>query len=347
MILKQLHYLLNRDVGFSKENTAVIHVDFEMQKIQTLKERILESPHVRSVTMSDRNFDSGSSSQSVHNPSGESVSIRFLRVDEDYLQTLHLELIEGRDFFRNEGGDSIPKVIVNETLVRQMEIEDPVGERLILGSDGFAVDIIGVIRDFHFDSMHDEVRPLMLHTFDYNSIWFLFVKAREGQMAAALEHCEKVWREVVPEFSRDYTFMTEILEGQYKDESRWSRIIAHASGIAILLFCLGLMGISGLLVARRFKEVGIRKAHGASIWKIIVLLNGELLKWVLLAYVIACPVAWYIAQRWMQNFAYRTGISWWIFALAGLSALLISVLTITLQIYRVARQNPVNALRYE
>lgn len=347
VILKQLHYLVNRDVGFSKENTAVIHVDFEWQKIQTLKKRILDSPHVRMVTMSDRNFDSGSSSQSIHNPSGERISIHFLRVDEDYLKTLNLELIQGRDFTGTESADSIPKVIVNETLVRQMEIKDPVGERLILGSDGFAVDIIGVIRDFHFDSMHDDVKPLMLHTFDYNNIWFLFVKAQEGQMAAVLEHCEKAWKEVVPEFAWEYTFMTQILEGQYQDESRWSRIIAYASGIAILLSCLGLMGISGLLVARRFKEVGIRKANGASIGRIIVLLNGELLKWVLLAYVVACPVSWYIAQRWMQNFAYRTQISWWIFALAGLAALLISVLTITLQIYRVARQNPVHALRYE
>ena len=347
VILKQLNYLMKRDVGFSKDQIAVIHVDFDMQKIQTLKERFLESPHVISVSMSDRNFDSGSSSQSLQNPSGERISIRFLRVDHDYLKTLELELKEGRDFFENESGDSIPRVIVNETLVRQMEIDDPVGERMSLGSDEFAVDIIGVVRDFHFDSMHDEVQPLMLHTFNYNSIWFLFVKAREGQMAAVLEHCEKVWHEVVPEFTWEYTFMTDILEGQYKDEGRWSRIIAYASGIAILLSCLGLMGISGLLVARRFKEVGIRKANGASIGKIIVLLNGELLKWVLLAYIIACPVAWYIAKRWMQNFAYRTEISWWIFALAGLAAMLISVITISLQIYRVARQNPVKALRYE
>jgi putative ABC transport system permease protein len=187
----------------------------------------------------------------------------------------------------------------------------------------------------------------MLHVFRYNSIWYLFVKVREGEMASALEHCEQAWNEVVPEFTWDYTFMSDILEGQYQNENRWSRIIAYASAIAILLSCLGLMGISGLLVARRFKEVGIRKANGASIQKIIVLLNGELLKWVLLAYVLACPVAWFIGRRWMQNFAFQTSISWWIFVLAGVAALLISVLTITLQIYRVARQNPVHALRYE
>jgi len=347
MILKQLNYLLNYDVGFSKENTVVIHVDFDMQKIQTLKERILESPHVRSVTMSDRNFDSGSSSFGILNPRGERISIRMLRTDSDYLKTLGLELVAGRAFFPNEPDDTIPNVIVNETLVRELELEDPIGERVTLSSGGDAVDIIGVVRDFHFDSMHDEIQPLVLHTFEFNSIWFLFVKAEQGQMKAVLEHCEKVWKEIVPEFTWDYTFLSDVLEGQYKDEDRWSRIVAYASGIAILLSCLGLMGISGILVARRYKEVGIRKANGASVPKIIRLLNVQLLKWVLLAYVFACPVSWFIARRWLQDFAYRTPITWWIFVLAGLAAMLISVLTITLQIYRVARRNPVEALRYE
>jgi putative ABC transport system permease protein len=236
---------------------------------------------------------------------------------------------------------------VNETLVRELELEDPVGERVNLSSDGSAVDIIGVVRDFHFDSMHDEIQPLVLHTFDFNSIWYLFVKSEQGQMKAVLEHCEKAWKEIVPEFTWDYMFLSNILEGQYKDEDRWSRIVAYASGIAILLSCLGLMGISGILVARRYKEVGIRKANGASVGKIIRLLNAQLLKWVILAYVFACPASWFIARRWLQDFAYRTPITWWIFVLAGLAAILISVLTITLQIFRVARRNPVEALRYE
>jgi putative ABC transport system permease protein len=348
VILKQLHYLVHSDVGFENENTAVIHVDFDLQKIRTLKAKILESPQVSSVTMSDRSFDSGSSSQGIKNKKGELTTVRFLRIDSDYVQTLGLELIAGRNFFDNEAVvDSIPNVIVNETLIKELEIEDPIGERIVMDTDGLAVNIIGVVRDFHYDSMHDEIQALMMHSFSYNSIWYLFVKAEEGQMAGVLEHCEKMWKEVVPEFSWDYTFMSEILEGQYKDEDRWSRVIAYAAGIAILLSCLGLMGISGLLVARRFKEVGIRKANGSSIGKIIVLLNTDLLKWVLLAYVLACPAAWFIMQRWLQDFAYRTEISWWIFVLAGLAAILISVLTITLQIYRVARQNPVNALRYE
>jgi putative ABC transport system permease protein len=346
IILKQLDYMTKREVGFDRQDMVVVHVDFAMSKVNALKEKILESPHVKGVTMSDRSFVSGSSSQSLRNKEGEATSIRFLRVDHDYIGTLSLELIAGRNFLEGEKADSIPNVLVNETLVSALGLEDPIGERVVLGSDGTAVNIIGVVRDFHYDSMKDDIEPLLMHNFPYNSIWYLFVKADED-MAAVLEHCEKAWMEVVPEYNWEYTFMDDNLEMQYKDEDRWSRIIAYASIIAILLSCLGLMGISGLLVARRFKEVGIRKANGATIGKIVALLNKDLLKWVALAYVMACPTAWFVARRWLQDFAYQTSISWWIFALAGLAALLISVLTITLQIYRVARQNPVNALRYE
>ena len=347
MILKQLHFLVNREVGFDREQTAIIRVNFSKDRINTLKEQIRALPQVSHVSMSDRNFKNGSSSEVLLNKRGELTEVRLLRIDTDYIPTLGLELLEGRNFMLGEGDDSIRKVIVNETLVRELEIEDPVGARVSLDTDESEVDIIGVVRDFHIDSMHDRIQALMLHMFSHNSYNYLYVKAESGQMAAVLEYCEKIWEEVAPEFTFSYEFLDEILEGQYKDEDRWSRVIAWAAAIAILLSCLGLMGISGILVARRYQEVGIRKANGATVGSIILLLNSDILKWVLLSYVLACPAAYFIIRRWLQDFAFRTGISWWVFALAGLAALFIAVLTITLQIYRVARQNPVKALRYE
>lgn len=346
-ILKQLSYLKNQDVGFNTENTIAVHVDFEARKINTLKELILESPSVKSVTMSDRNFDSGSSSLGQMNSEGRNIELRLLRIDADFVETMGLELLEGRGFTVDLSKDSIAGVIVNETLVRELKLADPVGERINLNSEDWLVDIIGVVKDFHFDSMHEEIQSLILHNSYFNSIGYLFVNAEAGQLATVLEHTEKVWKETVPEFSWNYSMMEDILDGQYKKEDRWSQIIAYAAIIAILLSCLGLMGISGLLVARRFKEVGIRKANGATVPQIILLLNRDLLKWVVVAYVLSCPIAWFAMNRWLQDFAYRTSISWWIFLLAGLAALLISIFTITLQIYRVARQNPVKSLRYE
>ena len=152
---------------------------------------------------------------------------------------------------------------------------------------------------------------------------------------------------MVPEFNWEYSFLADILEGQYRSEDRWSRIIAFAAMIAILLSCLGLMGISGILVARRYQEVGVRKTYGATVREILLLLNKDILRWILLAYLVACPVSWLVMHRWLQDFAYQTSLSWWIFALAGLAAVVISVLTITTQITRLARRNPVEALRYE
>jgi putative ABC transport system permease protein len=346
VILKQLKYMINRDVGFNKENLLVIPVDFPFQKVLTLKDRLLKSAHVQGVSMSDRNFVSGSSSTSEKNEKGEIVVIRFLRIDPDYIPALGLELLQGRNFFPDEPIEKNFNVIVNETLVKQFGIDEPVGSRIEIKSYEVTVTIIGVVKDFHYDSMHDEIQPVMLIVFPFNSIWSVFVRIDED-IPAALAQVEKAWNEIVPEYPFDYKFMADNLVSQYDREDRWSRIIAYAAGIAIFLSCLGLMGISGLLVARRFREVGIRKVNGASVGQILVLLNTDILKWVMIAFVLACPAAWFIMNRWLRDFAFRTGISWWIFVLAGLAAILISMLTISLQIYRAARQNPVNTLRYE
>lgn len=346
IILKQLNYMLKQDVGFDKENLLVLPVDFGYQKVMTLKERILQSPHVLSVSTSDRNFVAGSSSTSEKNDEGEIVQIRFLRIDPDYLETIGLTLLDGSNFFRDEPIEDNMNVVVNEEFVRQWGLKDPVGAQIEIKSFDVTVNIIGVVKDFHFDSMHDDIMPLMMIVFPFNSIWSVFVRT-DDDVSAALKQVETAWKEIVPEYPYEYKFMADNLESQYKNEDRWSRIIAYSAAIAIFLSCLGLMGISGLLVARRFREVGIRKAHGSSIGNIILILNVDILKWVMLSFILAAPAAYFIMRRWLQDFAHRTEMSWWIFVLAGLAALLISMFTISLQIYRAARQNPVRALRYE
>ena len=346
VILKQLKYMINQDVGFNRENLLVIPVDFPFRKVLTLKDRLLKSSQVEDVTTSDRNFIYGSSSTAEKNEKGEIVQIRFLRIDPDYIPTIGLHLLQGRNFFRDEPIDSNFNVIVNETFVRKYGLDDPIGAKIELKSFEITVTIIGVVRDFHFDSMRKDIQPLMMIIFPFNSIWNVFVRIG-NDVPAALEQVKEAWNEIVPEYPFDYRFMSDNLVSQYKREDRWSRIIAYAAGIAIFLSCLGLMGISGLLVARRYREVGIRKVNGAGVSQILLLLNLDILKWVLIAFVLACPAAWFIMDRWLRNFAYRTGISWWIFVLAGLSAILISMLTISVQIYRAATRNPVQVLRYE
>jgi putative ABC transport system permease protein len=347
VIVKQLHFMMDQDVGFEKEDVIVLPVDFPLPRVTTLKDRLSQQSHIQDVSMSDRNFVSGSSSVGEKNAQGEIVTIRLLRIDHDYLETFGLELMDGRNFSASRPIDSNYNVIVNETFAKQFNLDSPVGEVIMIESFGLKITIIGVVKDFHFDSMHDEIQAVILSVFPFNSIWSVFVRIDNTNTQAALRQIETAWNEVVPEYTFEYHFLEDMLEDQYNNEDRWSRITAYAAGIAIFLSCLGLLGISGLLVARRVKEVGIRKANGASVGKVLLLLNGDILKWVLVSFVLACPIAWYIMNRWLQDFAFKTSISWWIYGLAGLAALVIALLTITWQTYRAASKNPVTALRYE
>jgi putative ABC transport system permease protein len=347
VIIKQLHYMLEKDVGFNEENIIVLNIDFPYQKVLTLKDKLLQYSHIMDVSMSDRNFISGSSSDDLKNKKGELVSTRFLRIDPDYLETFGIKLIDGRNFTASEPIQDNYNVIVNETFVKAFGLESPVGEVIPVQAERINATIIGVVHDFHFDSMHDEIMPVMLIVFPFNSIWAVFVRIDGLDVPAALEQIQKAWNEVVPEYTIDYSFMSDNLDKQYNNEDRWSRITAYAAIIAIFLSCLGLLGISSLLVARRLKEVGIRKANGASAWKVVLLLNRDILKWVVISFILACPAAWFIMNRWLQDFDYRTSISWWIFALAGLATLVIALLTISWQTWKAARQNPVETLRYE
>ncbi|MGC9343647.1 MAG: ABC transporter permease [Bacteroidales bacterium] len=345
MIVKQLNYLREKPVGFNDENVVVILVDFEYNSIQLLKEKFLQHPDVLNVTSGDRNFTSGSSSQGLKNERGELVDTRMLRIDERYVNTLDLTILEGRNFIEGNQSDWKDGIIVNETFVDQFGIKDPVGHIIMNNQD--TMRIVGVVKNFHFDSMKENIDPLILHLFPWNSIWYVFVKISPDDMSETLARLQKDWNEIAPEYTFEYTFLEDMLDEQYNDEERWSKITMIAAFIAIFLSCLGLLGISSLMVSKRVKEIGIRKVNGAKIADILLLLYTDILKWVGLAFLISIPLGWYAINRWLQNFAYRTDISWWVFIVAGLIAIIISVITISWQSLRASKINPVDCLRYE
>jgi len=345
MIIKQLNYLKKQPVGFNDQNILVIHVDFQYSKIQLLKDKFRENPNVLNVTSGDRNFVSGSSSQGIKNKQDELIETRFLRVDPNYTNTLELEIINGRDFKEENQADWFNAVIINESMAKAFGFEEPLGEFIINEED--TINIIGVVKDFHFDSMKRTVMPVMFFLFPYNSIWYVFVRIAPNNIPQTISALEESWNEIVPEYTFEYSFLDENLDDQYNTEERWSKITGYAAFVAIFLSCLGLLGISSLLVTRRIKEIGIRKVNGATMSNILLLLYRDILKWVILAFIIACPLAWFIINKWLQNFAYHTSLSWWTFVIAGGGALLISFLTISWQSFRAARINPVECLRYE
>lgn len=347
VITKQLNHLRTLDVGFNRNNLVEIDVDFRKAKVDLLKTRLLENPLIEQVTTSDRTFISGSSSELFKNKKGEFIDTRILRIDKDYVKSLGLKIIDGDNVQDALPGDTILKVLVNETLVKAYRMDEPVGDFIFFDPINRYVQIVGVVKDFHYDSMKDPIMPLIMETFPYNSIWAMFVRINPENRTAALDHIRKSWEAVLPEFPYDYTFMDDLLNGQYVNEERWAKITGISALLAILLTALGLLGLTGLLVSKRTKEIGIRKVNGARVWQILVLINADFMRWVLAAIVMAIPVGWYIMTRWLRNFENRMDLSWWYFAFAGLAAILIAAATVSWRSWRYARKNPVETLKYE
>jgi len=237
-------------------------------------------------------------------------------------------------------------MIVNETFVRSFKLDEPVDELIFFDPYRVYVKIVGVVKDFHYDSMKDPIQPLTMIR-QWNSIWYVFIRINEGQIQQGLADINKAWDEVLPEYEMNQKFLDDHLSDRYVGEERLAKITGYSAVAAIFLSCLGLLGLTGLLVSRRVKEIGVRKVNGATISNILARLNGDFQKWVLIAFVLASPLSYYVMNKWLQNFNYRIQIAWWIFALAGVMAFLIAFLTVTWRSYQYARKNPVETLRYE
>jgi putative ABC transport system permease protein len=387
-ILQQLRFMRSKSPGFNKENIVVVDAEgTEAKRIYPLfRQTVLERPEIAGVAASELGLGAGRGwSRSGWDDNGKHYEVYEYFVDENYLAVMDLHLLAGRNFDPAIAADSRTSVIVNESFLKTFgwTKEEALGKRLT----GYTEDadrlptIIGVVKDFHFRSFHEEVRPQMFqHFVDYAPLKF-FVRIRPGEPTVALQALQSAWRSVVPDLPFTYSFLDEDLDGFYKAEARWGAIVGWAGGIAIFLGCLGLFGLAALAAVNRTKEIGIRKVLGAPVAGIIALLSKDFVKLVLIANLIAWPVAWYAMNKWLLDFAYRielswpreiTGLhflkmivqdptnglyfffseisisrSWWTFALAGGMAVMIALLTVSAQAIRAALANPVEALRYE
>lgn len=349
IIIKQIKFMQQKDVGFNDEDLIVLETPFSERKQNQLKLKLKEYPEILNASLSDRNFIWGSSSYPTNNKLGEKVNLRMVRIDAEYIETLQIDLIEGRSFDDNLASDSLG-IIVNETLVKTLDIKEPIGHiiKLEVPDDEPSLKVIGVMKDYHYDAMNKEIEPLFLYNkFPWNSNTAMFVKIDNSKKKEALDKVREAWNEIVPEFDFEYSYLDENLRNQYQKEEKWSKITGYATIIAIFLSCLGLIGLTSLMVSKKTKEIGIRKVNGAGTSQILIMLNKTYLKWVLIAYIIASPVVYYAASKWLQGFAYKTTISWWIFGIAGVASILIAISTVSYQCWVAARKNPVDSLKYE
>lgn len=254
---------------------------------------------------------------------------------------------EGRNFSRNISSDTSEAVIINEAFVDRMGWQSALGKKIVIEWMGWDLEVIGVIKDFHYSSFHSQIGPLVFFLDPYVPLDFIFVKILPRKIPETVAIIKETWQKQLANHAFEYFFLDERFAQQYQSEQRWTKIVLYSSVLAVMIACFGLFGLSALIMTRRTKEIGIRKVVGASAKNIISMLSNQFVKWILLANLIAWPAGYFAMNYWLQNFAYKTSIGWEAFIISGIIVLLVALITVFSLALRVAMANPVEALKYE
>ncbi|MBD0288649.1 MAG: ABC transporter permease [Flavisolibacter sp.] len=345
----------SKNLGFNKENVVVIDVEgTDTKKIYPLlRQKLQSNTNIVSIAASEMGLGEGSGLMgTAFDLKGETKGVIVYPVDAGYLKTMGMQLIAGRDFDPELASDTTNSIIVNEALLRDfgLTVENAVGQVLMeraFGGEKMPRKIIGVVKNFNYSSLSQEVRPQLFSLPSHLDARKIFVRTQGGDPSKALSLLSQTWKSIVSDFPLRYSFLDENMNRFYKMEERWSNVAGWAGGISIFLACLGLFGLAALAAVNRTKEIGIRKVLGASVSVIVGLLSKDFLKLVLLAIIIATPLAWFLMYKWLQEYAYRITVSWWVFVATGILALVIAFITISFQAVKAAMVNPVKNLRTE
>lgn len=351
IVFDQLEYLRSKKLGFDKERVVVMQNAWLLRdQRHVFKQEILKQPFAVNATLLNSNLggDMGNSGYQVDNGTNETFLLWTMRTDFDFIPTMNIEVAEGRNFSKEFLTDS-GAVLINETAARIMGIQKPLEHHIIeLDPDkkeNAHYPIIGVVKDFHFESLHQPIRPMIIF-----STWrgsYLNIRLQEGDPKPMLQAIESTWNRFLPGEPFVYSFLDEDFDALYRTEYRVSKIITVFSALAIFIACLGLLGLAAFTTEQRTKEIGVRKVLGASVAHIITLLSRDFLKLVTIAFVFAAPIAYWGMHIWLQDFAYRTSIGATVFILSGVLAVAVAFLTVAYQAIKAATSNPVNALKYE
>ncbi len=354
IVSQQLSFMRNQDLGFDKEQIVVLSLRGSgeaRQKYNVLKDEFMKHATIvsaaTSYTVPGRN--PSSNAMLPEGFSGDQWQTFLINwADYDYLETYKIRLVAGRDFSRDFETDKEGAFILNEAAVKSLgwnSPEDAIGKTWNLGNRRKG-NVIGVTKDYHFNSLHQKISPLVIHL-DPNYFVYLSLRFTTGSVSETLSFIEETWKELVPDEPFSYFFLNEDFERQYRAEEQVQVIVSLFTIMGMVIACLGLFGLTSFSVEQRKKEIGIRKVLGSANHKIVYLLVKDFLILVLIANVVALPVGWLSMNKWLQNYAYRTNMSIWIFLLSGFAALAIALLTVSFQTIKAATANPVDSLRYE
>jgi len=357
-IYRQVNFMQNHDLGFTPEGIVVMDgprilqadsYESYMNNLEAFKNDIVALSMVSDVTSATSVPGTEITNTRVFGIPVEGRNtekvIDMYYIDNHFFNTYGLSFIAGREFSDIIREDSA-NIIINESALAYFGFEDEVdaiGD--ILRGGNFEVTVIGVVKDFNQQSVKEEPGPIGF--FHSPGNLYYSVKADMTNASRLISELEKIWISHYPGNPFHYFFLDDFYNEQYQEEQRFSKLFLVSSLLGILIACLGLLGLSAYSITRRRKEIGIRKVNGASISHVMVSLNKVFVIWVAVAFIIACPIAWFTMNKWLQNFAYKMQLSWWIFAIAGLIALIIALLTVSWQSWRAANKNPVESLRYE
>lgn len=353
IIYSQLELIRNKDIGFEKKSIVVLEISEEIENsYDAFKNELLANPLVQSVssssTLPSRPFG-GLPCAVESDESNKSYAPRMVSVDSDFAETYKLKMKDGRFFSKDFGTDTFA-VVLNESAVKEFGLTEPViGKRLIttFGGDVYNWNIIGVVKNFNFRSLHQDVGSLVMTSPFVNGRSLVSVKMKTDISAEAIKYINDIWDKFAVEDPFNYFIMEDEFNNMHKEEFRTGDVFIIFSILAIFIACLGLFGLASFIAEQKTKEIGIRRALGASIYKVVGLLLTQFTKWVLWANVVAWPIAYFFMKKWLMNFAYQVEIKWWIFIASGILGLLIAIITVSSQAIKAATANPVNSLRYE
>lgn len=365
IVIQQINFVQNAKLGINKDHVMMINDVGYLNRAdrQKLKNDLLQLPGIKTVAASD-GVVGGQNWTTTLRPKGTQNGqlVNFLSVDDSYKEALNMELKEGRffsqTFLSDTTNNGIPGttdrdaggIVLNETAVKDLQIPTPVlGQQLVWGTDNdttWYVRVIGVVKNFHFTSMKNEIKPFAF-LWQPNRVGNFTVKLDGSDMQGKIAGIKTVWGKNVTSRPFQYSFLDETYARQYKSEMNFKTIFFYITFIAIFIACLGLFGLSSFIMEQKTKEIGIRKVLGASVSGLVGLLSKDFVRLILIAAVIAFPIAWFAMNKWLQDFVYRINIGWWVFAAAAVIAIIIAFITISTQAIKAALTNPVKSLRTE
>lgn len=343
LIFSQFNFLTSRDLGYSDEN--VMKIDGfrgNHQVREIVKKELLSLTEIESVAGFNGNYNG-----TFAKVNDENVGFGYIGVDDDFLKTLEIELVEGRNFSADYATDRDESILVNEAFLKKVGWTEGVGKEVDFEWKNQKMKVIGVVKDYHFKSLKEDIEPLVLTQDPKYGLNSLYVKLKENQAAETVKTIESVFRKHIPYMPFDYRFERETNLKQYEREAKWKQMVTAGAVLSIFVSCIGLFGLAAFNAESREKEVGVRKVMGASAISIVSLLSSDFVKLILLAMGIAFPIAYYAGSIWLQEFAYQVEIKWWFFGIAGVFAIGIAMFTVGLEAFKAAMKNPVDILKDE